>query len=170
MEAALLPIALNPASLKAGLAGAGEGLARRAALLSEAGIEPVAIASDAAELPYIQILFVAGLGTREASQLAHRARGQGILVNVEDVPALCDFHIPAIVRRGDLLLTVSTGGKAPGLAKMIREWLERRLGLEWSGRLREVSGAREQWRKQGIAPADVAQRTRDFVGERDWLA
>ncbi len=86
------------------------------------------------------------------------------------MPALCDFHVPAIVRRGDLLLTVSTGGRAPGLARMIREWLETRLGLEWSGRLREVSQAREAWRKQGTAPADVAAQTRDFVGERNWLA
>jgi precorrin-2 dehydrogenase/sirohydrochlorin ferrochelatase len=170
LEAALLPISLDPASLKIGLTGLGEGLARRAALLAEAGIEPIILAPEADSLEGLNVLFVAGLEPKRAARLAHRARSQGILVNVEDVSALCDFHVPAIVRRGDLLLTVSTGGCAPGLARMIREWLETRLGLEWSGRLREVSQAREAWRKQGNAPADVARQTRDFVDERNWLA
>jgi precorrin-2 dehydrogenase len=167
LEAALLPIALNPSALKVGLAGQGEALARRAALLAEAGVEPVLVEGEA--LDGLNILLVAGLTTARSARLAHLARGKGILVNVEDVPALCDFHVPAIVRRGDLLLTISTGGKSPGLARMIREWLERKLGLEWSGRLREVSQSREQWRRQGQPPAAVAQRTRDFVEEREWL-
>jgi precorrin-2 dehydrogenase/sirohydrochlorin ferrochelatase len=170
LEAALLPITLDPASLKIGLTGQGEALARRAAVLAEAGVEAEAIPTDAQALDGLNVLFVAGLPANQAARLARLARAQGILINVEDVPALCDFHVPAIVRRGDLLLTVSTGGRAPGLARMIREWLERRLGLEWSGRLREVSQSREQWRKQGHPPAEVARRTRAFVDERDWLS
>ncbi len=166
----MLPITLDPASLKIGLTGQGEALARRAAVLAEAGVDAIAIPTDAEALDGLNVLFVAGLPANQAARLARLARAQGILVNVEDVPALCDFHVPAIVRRGDLLLTVSTGGRAPGLARMIREWLERRLGLEWSGRLREVSQSREQWRKQGHPPAEVARRTRAFVDERDWLS
>ncbi|HEY1630021.1 MAG TPA: NAD(P)-dependent oxidoreductase [Rhizomicrobium sp.] len=157
----LLPIALVPAATRIGLIGRGEALARRAALLAEAGIEPVAEGYT--------VLFIAGFSISESARLAREARAKGVLVNVEDVPALCDFHVPAIVRRGDLLLTVSTGGASPGLARMIREWLERRLGLEWSGRLREVSQSRERWRRQGHPPADVARRTRAFVEEREWL-
>ena len=166
----MLPITLDPASLSIGLAGQGEGLARRAALLAEAGIRPVSIAADAQSLDGLSVLFVAGLPRNQAVRLARLARSRGILVNVEDVPELCDFHVPAVVRRGDLLLTVSTGGRSPGLARLIREWLERRLGLEWSGRLREVSQAREAWREQGHAPAEVSQRIRSFVSERNWLA
>ncbi len=59
-----------------------------------------------------------------SARLAQLARDAGVLVNVEDVPDLCDFHVPAAVRRGDLLLTVSTGGRAPGLSRILREWLE----------------------------------------------
>ncbi|HTQ14653.1 MAG TPA: NAD(P)-dependent oxidoreductase [Rhizomicrobium sp.] len=169
MEAALLPIALAPKFVKAGLAGKGEGLARRAALLAEAGAQAVAIAADVDELPDIHVLFVAGLDARQSARLAMRARAQGVLVNVEDVPSLCDFHVPAIVRRGDLLLTVSTGGRSPGLARLIRQWLERSLGLEWGGRLCELSGAREAWRKQGALPVHVAERTVRYVEERSWL-
>jgi precorrin-2 dehydrogenase / sirohydrochlorin ferrochelatase len=166
----LLPITLDPASVSIGLAGQGDGLARRAALLAEAGIDPVAVAADCEALDGLTVLFVAGLPPKAAAHLARLARGQGILVNVEDVPQLCDFHVPAAVRRGDLLLTVSTGGRAPGLARLIREWLERRLGLEWSGRLDDMASIRTAWRKQGHAPAEVAGRTRAYVAERDWLA
>jgi len=166
----LLPITLDPVSLSIGLAGQGEGLARRAALLAEAGIGPISIAPDAKALDGLSVLFVAGLPPKQAGRLVRQARARGILVNVEDAPELCDFHVPAIVRRGDLILTVSTGGRSPGLARLIREWLERRLGSEWSGRLREVSLARKVWREQGHPPAEVSHRTRGFVSDRNWLA
>ncbi|HEY2069171.1 MAG TPA: NAD(P)-dependent oxidoreductase [Rhizomicrobium sp.] len=166
----MLPIALDPSALKIGLTGLGEGLTRRAALLAEAGIQPVALEPGSEALEGLHVLFIAGLPTAQAARLARLARGQGILVNVEDVPALCDFHVPAIIRRGDLMLTVSTGGRSPGLARLIREWIERRLGVEWSGRLNEVSAARDAWRRQGHPMAEVARRTRDFVDERSWLA
>ena len=170
MEIALLPVTLNPDSLSVGLAGQGEALARRAALLTEAGVYPATVSAETPALGGLHVLFVAGLPAKDTARLARQARDVGILVNVEDVPQLCDFHVPAIVRRGDLLLTVSTGGKSPGLARLIREWLEKRLGLEWTGRLQSVSQAREQWRKQGHTPAEVSLRTEDYVAERDWLA
>ena len=165
----MLPIVLNPVALSIGLAGAGEGVTRRRAMLAEAGIDPVAIAAGS-PLEGLSVLFVAGLGREPSERLAQRARDLGILVNVEDIPQLCDFHVPAAIRRGDLVLTVSTGGKSPGLAKVIREWLEHRIAPEWSGRLGEMAQARANWRAQGQAPSDVAQRTRDFVRERNWLS
>jgi precorrin-2 dehydrogenase/sirohydrochlorin ferrochelatase len=166
----LLPITVDPASLSIGLVGQGEGWARRAALLAEAGISPVQIGLGAQVLEGLSVLLVAGLPRKESERLARLAREQGILVNVEDMPGLCDFHVPAIVRRGDLILTVSTGGRSPGLARLIREWLERRLGLEWNGRLREVSRARAGWREQRLKPADVFRRTQAFLSDRNWLA
>lgn len=165
----MLPIVLNSEVISVGLTGAGEGLSRRERLLAEAGISPVAISRDAA-LEGLNVLFVAGLGRADSERLAERARGHGILVNVEDIPELCDFHVPASIRRGDLVLTVSTGGKSPGLAKTIREWLEHKIAPEWTGRLKEVASARAKWRADGNPPSEVAQRTRDYVRERDWLA
>jgi precorrin-2 dehydrogenase/sirohydrochlorin ferrochelatase len=70
-------------------------------------------------------------------------RGRNILVNtLDDVPH-CDFIAPAIVRRGDLTVAISTGGKAPVLAVRLRQRLERELGeehakfLELAGRVRK---------------------------------
>lgn len=165
----MLPIVLNQESVSIGLIGAGDALIRRQAMLTEAGITPLSI-SDDGSLDGLIVLFIAGLAQDASERLAQRAREKGILVNVEDVPDLCDFHVPASIRRGDLVLTVSTGGKSPGLAKLIREWLEHKIAPEWSGRLKEVASARAKWRGEGHAPSEVSQRIRKFVQERDWLS
>jgi precorrin-2 dehydrogenase/sirohydrochlorin ferrochelatase len=167
----MLPITLNPHSLKAGLAGAGEARERRAALLAEAGVEARLLPVDAPDevLAGLQLLFVAGVPEGEARALAARARALGVLVNVEDVLPLCDFHVPAIVRRGDLLLTVSTGGQVPGLSRALRESLAVQFGPEWTERLRRLSQARARWRSEGLTPAEVSQMVRAHVVGEGWL-
>ena len=167
----MLPLVFNPHSVKVGLAGQGEALARRAALLAEAGVEARLLSSDVSDavLEPLQLLFVAGLADSEARQLAGRARALGLLVNVEDDLPLCDFHVPALVRRGELLLTVSTGGSVPGLARRLREWLAESFGPEWTARLKELSAARARFRSAGFSPAEVSQKVRDLIAEKGWL-
>ena len=108
----MLPVILNPIRLKTGLAGRGAPLVRRAALLAESGIEARLLSPDVSDelLAPLQLLFVAGLDEGEARHLAARARDFGVLVNVEDVLPLCDFHAPAIVRQGDLVLVKGSRG------------------------------------------------------------
>jgi precorrin-2 dehydrogenase/sirohydrochlorin ferrochelatase len=66
-------------------------------------------------------------------------RGRNVLVNtLDDVPH-CDFIAPAIVRRGDLAVAISTGGKAPALAVRLRQRLEAELGEEHA-RFLEIAG------------------------------
>jgi precorrin-2 dehydrogenase/sirohydrochlorin ferrochelatase len=55
------------------------------------------------------------------------AQATGCLVNVVDDPDRCNFHVPAIVRRGNLTLSVSTGGNSPALARRIRRSLEQQF-------------------------------------------
>lgn len=88
---------------------------------------------------------------------AAEARARGALVNVVDAPELCDFTVPAQVCRGDLLLTVSTGGKSPAFARRLREELEDRYGPEYGVYLELIAGTRE-WMKEGVAAS--AQRGR----------
>jgi precorrin-2 dehydrogenase/sirohydrochlorin ferrochelatase len=67
------------------------------------------------------------------------AQQQGILVNVIDNPEMCSFQVPATVRRGDLTLAVSTGGKSPAVAAMVRQRLEEQYGVEYE-RLLQLMG------------------------------
>ena len=103
------------------------------------------------DLLALRALWIAGLPDDEAAQLAALARSERVLVNVEDRPALCDFHSVAEVRRGDLLLTVSTGGASPGLAARIRARLAAEFGPEWAERLALLRGQRAAWRRDGDA-------------------
>ncbi len=164
----MLPIALDPTTIRVGLAGKGEALERRRRLLSEGGVDPVAV-DEGMSLEGLSLLFVAGLDLAAAELMANRARAQRILVNVEDVPDLCNFHVPAIVRRGDMALTVSTNGKAPGLSRLLREKLEQVFGPEWERRTDDVARARAGWRAEGLAPDAVSLRMRDLVAREGWL-
>ena len=64
--------------------------------------------------------------------IAADARAAGVLVNVMDDVPNCDFAAPAIVRRGDLLIAIGTGGRAPALASRLRAELADRFGPEWT--------------------------------------
>jgi precorrin-2 dehydrogenase/sirohydrochlorin ferrochelatase len=59
------------------------------------------------------------------------AEERGCLVNVVDDPTRCNFIVPAIVRRGEVVVTVSTGGASPALARRLREQLETLIGPEY---------------------------------------
>lgn len=75
------------------------------------------------------------------SSIYHQAQQRGILCNVVDVPEYCDFYYPAVVRRGDLQIAVSTNGQSPSLAQKLRQQLERQFGpgyARWVAELGET--------------------------------
>ncbi len=164
-ETHLLPVVLGGSNVRVGLSGRGDGLKRRLDMLAKAGVQPTIIGATASaeEIAGVSLLLIAGLDEAEAATLADAARSAGVLVNVEDIPALCDFHIPAQIRRGDLLLTISTGGRSPGLARILREQLENLFGPEWGNTLERIASARQQWRAQGLSPDEVTRRTRALL-------
>lgn len=85
------------------------------------------------------------------------ATERGVWLNVADQPELCDFLAPAVVRRGDLTLAVSTNGASPALARRIREALERRFGPEYADALARLRAERERLRRE---EPDAARRRR----------
>ena len=74
-----------------------------------------------------RLAFIAHDDARACEADAIRARGAGLLVNVVDRPALCDFTTPSIIDRAPVLIAVGTGGASAGLAKALRLRLERLL-------------------------------------------
>ncbi|NOT55763.1 MAG: bifunctional precorrin-2 dehydrogenase/sirohydrochlorin ferrochelatase [Deltaproteobacteria bacterium] len=67
-------------------------------------------------------------------------RATGVLVNSADDPARCDFFLPAVIRRGDLAIAVSTGGSSPALARVMREELQAMVGEDYT-LLMEIAAA-----------------------------
>jgi precorrin-2 dehydrogenase/sirohydrochlorin ferrochelatase len=82
----------------------------------------------------------------------HQARQRNILCNVVDDPEHCDFYYPAVVRRGDLQLAISTKGQSPALAQRIRRELEMQFGPEYGAWLEELGRARQQLFASKIDP------------------
>jgi len=73
----------------------------------------------------------------------HEAHQRGVLCNVVDVPDLCDFFYPAVVRRGDLQIAVSTNGQSPSLAQKIRQQLEKQFGPGYAAWVAELGETRK---------------------------
>jgi len=169
----MLPIILTPQSARIGIAGHGSAFSARCRLLSDAGIVPHAVIQEreleSSDLADLNVLFVAGLDESASREIYAKAKAVHVLVNVEDVPKLCDFHVPAQIRRGELLITVSTGGRSPGLASRVCESLGEMFGQEWEAHVDEIAIARARWRASGLGPQEVAQRTREFIDSKGWL-
>jgi precorrin-2 dehydrogenase/sirohydrochlorin ferrochelatase len=186
----MIPITLNPLTTSLAVAGNGSVALRRLRGLRQGGAVDVVLFSpepsdelraeagaalrqylpDAAALADLHVLWIADLPADEAADLVAQARALRVLVNVEDVLELCDFHSVAEVRRGNLLLTVSTNGAAPGLAGSIRRTLETCFGPEWAERVDEVAALRRDWRAEGVAMPEAARRIDTLVAERCWLS
>jgi precorrin-2 dehydrogenase/sirohydrochlorin ferrochelatase len=83
------------------------------------------------------------------------AEARGIWVNSADDPANCTFTLPARVHRGDLLVTVSTGGRSPAVASWLRERLEGEIGPEFATLLDLVAEERARLVREGRSTESV---------------
>jgi precorrin-2 dehydrogenase len=185
----MIPIVLDPNRTSLALVGRGEVARRRLDALLAGGADAIAVFSDApsaklaelaaqrlrrhlpqpGDLAGFQVLWIVDLPLAEAAPLAALARSAGALVNIEDVKDWCDFHNPSVVRRGDLLLTVSTGGRSPGLAARIRRELERSFGPEWATRLERLGAKRSAWKRRGRPLAELAHLSDAMIDRQGWL-
>ncbi|MGD9056425.1 MAG: bifunctional precorrin-2 dehydrogenase/sirohydrochlorin ferrochelatase [Desulfobacterales bacterium] len=85
-------------------------------------------------------------------QISKDAERVNILCNIADRPEVCNFILPAIVRRGDLAITISTSGKSPALAKRLRLNLETQFGEEYADFLRLMGAIRDKLLRQAHEP------------------
>jgi precorrin-2 dehydrogenase/sirohydrochlorin ferrochelatase len=185
----MFPIVLDLAQARVALVGNGKAALRRLALLDDDAAQHVAIYADdplpelaagagerlrrhlpsAGDLAGIHIVFAVDLAPLALAAVSATARGVGALVNIEDRPALSSFHSPSTLRRGDLLIAVSTNGQSPGLARRIRRFLERFFGAEWQGRLDELAALRRGWREAGAGGGEIAGWTDAWIDGHHWL-
>ena len=186
----MLPIILDTTELTIAIVGSGPQACRRLQMVDAAGASHVCVFAENAEAPMRElardrlvenwpsaedlaachIAYMANIDDALQEMLTSQARASKTLVNVEDVKSLCDFHVPALVRRGDLLLTVSTGGKSPGLARGLKARLEKDFPAAWAERLDILSDQRDQWRAEGADFSELIERTNNLIESEGWLS
>jgi len=94
---------------------------------------------------------------RRRDAIARAGRARGVLVNVVDDVPNCDWAAPAVVRRGDLVLAMATGGASPELARRLKDDLSARFGEHWGPLLELLREVREE--TLALLP-DIAERSR----------
>lgn len=185
----MLPLSLDPARLRLALIGSATACARRLRWLEEAGAEDFAVYAaapspelasaaghrlqrrwpSATDLRGLHLVFIADVAEPERSALAATARAAGAILHVEDAPALSDSHIPAVLHRGALTVTVSTEGAAPAAAAEIKEFLATTIGPEWRERIECLRALRQAWRREGADAAAVRRLTAAQIDRYGWL-
>jgi precorrin-2 dehydrogenase/sirohydrochlorin ferrochelatase len=172
----MIPIHLDPAQTRIGLVGRGTLTARRLAwfqglgtttlifsdrpepeLVAAAGSDLIARLPNPEDLAALQLMWVADLEPAEAELLGAAARAAKVLLNTEDVLPLCDFHTPAIVRRGRLVLSAGTGGGSPAAASYVRERLTAAFPEAWAEMLETLTAERLEQKKAGASMAEMRQ-------------
>jgi precorrin-2 dehydrogenase/sirohydrochlorin ferrochelatase len=190
MEKTMLPVILDTTDLTIAIIGSGPQARRRLQMVDAAGASFVRVFAenaeaqmrdlagdrlvenwpDAEDLAAVHLVYMANIDAGLQETLTAQARACKTLVNVEDVKPLCDFHVPALVRRGDLLLTVSTGGKSPGLARGLKAKLEDAFPETWAARLDILAEQREKWRAEGADFSELIERTNKLIEAEGWLS
>ena len=105
-------------------------------------------------------LVIAATSSAELNRLVfHEAQRRNILCNAVDDPENCDFYFPAVVRRGQLQIAISTGGQSPALAQRLRRELEEQFTPDYAGWLEELGENRKK-----LFDGDLdADRRRDLL-------
>jgi len=179
------PIVLNLSGRRVVVVGGGEVALRKARALADAGarvrvvapklapgfaedgrFECVAAGYEKQRLEGARVAVAATDDEAINRRIAEDARSAGVLVNVVDRPELCDFIVPAQVRRGDLVVAVSTGGAAPALAKRLRERLEKEFGPEYAVLLEALREVRDDLKKRKVSP-ETRRRVFERLAEDD---
>jgi precorrin-2 dehydrogenase/sirohydrochlorin ferrochelatase len=99
-------------------------------------------------------LVIGATDSRDINRAIHNdALKQGKLCNIADQPDLCNFILPSIIDRGDLIIAISTSGKSPAVAKRVRKQIEAQFGPEYAGFLKLMGAVRSILLEQTHDPA-----------------
>ena len=103
---------------------------------------------------YLEGAFLVFAATDDAllnRRVSRAAQQRGLLVNAVDQPADCNFIVPSVLTRGDLLIAVSTSGKSPAFARKVRVELERHFGEEYGLFLTLMGNLRKEILRLGLS-------------------
>jgi siroheme synthase-like protein len=95
--------------------------------------------------------------------VAHAAAAAGILYNVVDQPALCNFITPALVTRGNLQISISTAGGSPSVAQLVKRRIAETIGDEYGALLELAAQLRQELKQAGIGYNQRRDLLNEFV-------
>jgi precorrin-2 dehydrogenase/sirohydrochlorin ferrochelatase len=111
-------------------------------------------------------LVVAATNSNATNEAVFQACAKrGVLCNVVDDPERCDFFYPAVVRRGPLLIAISTSGRSPALARRLRIDLEKQFGAEYGAWVEHVGKMRKRVLRQH-AKGEERRKLMDQISSR----
>lgn len=176
IDEVLYPVNLVLSGRPCLVVGAGRIAARKAEGLLDAGAEvtvvATAVGSDVRALPVTwherpyrradldgMWLAIAATGDPEVNrEVRADADAAGVWVNAADDPPSCSFTLPAVVRQGPVMVTVSTAGRSPALASWLKGHVASELGPEWAVLAELLAEVRERLRAEGRSTEDVDWR------------
>jgi precorrin-2 dehydrogenase len=114
-------------------------------------------------------LVIAATSDDATNEAVYRqADDRGILCNAVDQPPRCHFYFPAVVRRGDLQIAISTNGLSPSLAQRLRKQFEHEFGPEYEDWLRWLGVVRESLMQRNLSFA-TRKRLLAYIASREGL-
>jgi precorrin-2 dehydrogenase/sirohydrochlorin ferrochelatase len=143
---------------------------RLAGWVAAGRIEHLARTYQTGDLAGRRLVLVATDDPAVSGAVAAEGRERGIWVNAADEPARCDFILPAVIRRGRLVVAVSTGGASPAAARAIREELEGYLTEDHAVLVEMAADAREDLRRRAVSPGPGRWRGALDAGLRRLIA
>jgi siroheme synthase-like protein len=140
------PISLEVAGRPCVVFGTGDIARSRVEALLEAGAHVTVIARphQDGDLAGVFLAVAAAGDPADNARIFAEAERERVLLNAVDDPTRCHFAMPSILRRGDLRIAVSTGGRAPGYARRLREELESVIGPEYAELVQRMGDARDR--------------------------
>jgi precorrin-2 dehydrogenase / sirohydrochlorin ferrochelatase len=121
-------------------------------LLTQGAIRHVAREYQASDRAGYDLVFVATDNSEINAAVFSEARSLRIWVNSADDPDHCDFILPAVIRRGDLTVAVSTGGASPTVARAIREELDEYFTADYARFIQIAGEVRRELREKSVSP------------------
>ena len=135
-------------------------------LQSLSGTESLTIESRAYRASDLDGMFLV-IGATDDRQLNQRisrdARHRGVLCNIADEPESCSFILPSVIRRGDLVISISTSGSSPAMAKKLRIELESQFGDEYVDFLKLMGAIRHRLLRRTTSPASHKEMFEELI-------
>ena len=121
-------------------------------LLTQGAIRHVAREYQTGDRAGYDLVFVATDNSEINVVVSNEARSLRIWVNSADDPDHCDFILPAVIRRGDLAVAVSTGGVSPAVTRAIREELDQYVSADYASFVQIAGEVRRELREKSVSP------------------